>query len=74
MERYSVERATVELARDLVRSKPDVIFSVGPWTAFLRPLTIIAFLFDPVGFGLVASFAHPVGKITGVNVDAGPRS
>src|SRR5262245_53190799 len=29
VERYSVERPTVELAREVLRSKPDVIFSLG---------------------------------------------
>ena len=76
VERYSVERPTVELARDVVRSKPDVIFSIGPWAFILKPLTtipIVAFMGDPVGFGLVASLAHPGGNITGVSVDAGPE-
>ena len=76
VERYPVEYPTVELARDMFRSKPDVIFSIGPWTRFLKQLTtipIVAFLGDPVGFGFVASLAHPGGNITGVSVDAGPE-
>jgi putative ABC transport system substrate-binding protein len=76
VERYSVERPTVELAREVLRSKPDVIFSLGPWTAFLKTLTtipIVAFLGDPVGHGLVVSLAHPGGNMTGVSVDAGPE-
>jgi putative ABC transport system substrate-binding protein len=76
VERYPVERPTVELVRDMLRSKPDVIFSIGPWTGFLKQLTtipIVAFLGDPVGFGFVASLAHPGGNITGVSVDAGPE-
>src|SRR5262245_16769323 len=47
VERYPAERPTVELSRDVLRSKPDVIFSLGPWTGFLKPLTtipIVAFL------------------------------
>src|SRR5262245_24985744 len=77
VERYSVERPTVELARDVVRSKPDVIFSIGrQWTWLLKPLTalpIVGLFVDPVGFGLVASLAHPGGNITGVSIDAGPE-
>jgi ABC transporter substrate binding protein len=76
VERYSVERPTVELARDVVRSKPDVMFSLAPWVFILKPLTtipIVASMPDPVGFGLVASLAHPGGNITGVSVDAGPK-
>src|SRR5215510_8534688 len=76
VERYSVEleRPTVELAREVLRSKPDVIFSIAPWVFILKPLTtipIVASMPDPVGFGLVASLAHPGGNITGVSVDAG---
>jgi putative ABC transport system substrate-binding protein len=76
VERYSPERPTVEMARDVLRSKPDVIFSIGQWVRILKPLTtipIVAILGDPVGLGLVASLAHPGGNITGVSVDAGPE-
>src|SRR5215510_15330274 len=77
VERYSPERPTVELAREVLRSKPDVIFSIGrQWTWLLKPLTalpIVGLFVDPVGFGLVASLAHPGGNITGVSSDAGPE-
>jgi len=76
VERYSVERPTVELARDVVRSKPNVIFANGLWEFILKTLTtipIVAIMPDPVGFGLVASLARPGGNITGVSVDAGPE-
>ena len=77
VERYPAERPTVELARDGLRSKPDVIFSIGrQWTWLLKPLTalpIVGLFVDPVGFGLVASLAHPGGNITGVSSDAGPE-
>jgi len=77
VERYSVERPTVEMARDVLRSKPDVIYSIGrQWVWLLKPLTalpIVGLLVDPVGFGLVASLAHPGGNITGVSLDAGPQ-
>src|SRR5262245_22983686 len=78
VEQYAVERPTVELARDVLRSKPDVIFAVGnDWVQRLKPLTttipIIGIMVDPVGLGLVASLAHPGGNITGVSRDAGPE-
>src|SRR5262245_15198206 len=77
VERYSAERPTVELAREVLRSKPDVIFSIGRhWAWLLKPLTalpIVGLLADPVGFGLVPSLAHPGGNITGVSSDAGPE-
>src|SRR5262245_5765888 len=68
VERYSPERPTVELARDVVRSKPDVIFSIGRhWAWLLKPLTalqIVGLFVDPVGFGRVASLPHPGGNTT----------
>jgi putative tryptophan/tyrosine transport system substrate-binding protein len=77
VDRYPAQQPTVELARDVVRSKPDVIFSIGRQrTWLLKPLTslpIVGLFVDPVGFGLVASLAHPGGNITGVSVDAGPE-
>src|SRR5215510_585384 len=75
VEQYYGEPPTVELARDVLRSKPDVIFSLGQWVRILKPLTtipIVGVLGDPVGLGLVASLARPGGNITGVSVDAGP--
>ena len=72
VERYSVERPTVELARDVLRSKPDVILSLTwQWTVFLKPLTtitIVGLLADPVGFGLITSLAYPGGNITGIYI------
>src|SRR5215510_4002088 len=76
VEQYYGEPPTVELARDVLRSKPDVILSLGQWVDILKPLTTIpnvAFMGDPVGYGLVASLAHPGGNITGVSIDAGPE-
>src|SRR5262245_13362008 len=78
VERYSVERPTVESAGDVLRSKPDVVLAItNRWVKLLKPLTatipIIGMMADPVGFGFVASLAHPGGNITGVSVDAGPE-
>jgi len=55
VERYSVERPTVELARDVLRSKPDVFLSLAPWVFILKPLTtipIVASMPDPYQDGL----------------------
>src|ERR1043166_1973528 len=62
-----------ELAADLVRSKVDAIFAVGPSAVVaLKQVTgtiPIAFFSpsDPVGLGVVASLAHPGGNFTGVS-------
>src|ERR1041384_2998133 len=62
-----------ELAADLVRSKVDAIFAVGPSAMVaLKQVTgtiPIAFFSpsDPVGLGVVASLAHPGGNFTGVS-------
>jgi len=76
VERYPVQRPTVESTRDALRSKPDLILAVSnSWVQLLKPLTatipIVRLMGDPVGFGLVANLAHPGGNITGVS-DAGP--
>jgi len=66
----------IELARDLVRRKVDVIVTAGtPFTATIKRLTdIIPVVFvgaaDPVGAGLVASLARPGGNITGFSNQA----
>jgi putative tryptophan/tyrosine transport system substrate-binding protein len=62
-----------ELARDLMRRSPDVIF-VQSYPGALAakqatssiPIVIIG-AGDPVATGLVKSFAHPGGNITGVS-------
>jgi putative ABC transport system substrate-binding protein len=60
------------LAAELVRSKPDLIVSIGPPPARAAkdatseiPIVII-FVADPVGIGLASSLAHPGGNLTGV--------
>jgi len=81
VERYSGEGQTehyAELVRDVVRSKPDLIVAPinVPEVQHLKAtatIPIVAITADPVGFGLVASLAHPGGNITGVSVDAGPE-
>jgi putative tryptophan/tyrosine transport system substrate-binding protein len=69
-ERYS------ELAREVVRTKPDVIFTTGfpmllQFKAATATIPIVGITTDPVAVGLVGSIARPGGNITGVSVDAG---
>ena len=59
-----------DLAAELVASKVDVIIALGPavWAAKKTTSTVpivIAFSGDPVGQGVVASFTHPGGNLTG---------
>jgi putative ABC transport system substrate-binding protein len=65
-----------EIAREIVDTKPDVIYSPGTMmTLRLRAVTttipIIAMTGDPIRLGLVSNLARPGGNITGVSVDAG---
>jgi putative ABC transport system substrate-binding protein len=79
IERYPGEGRTEhfsELARDVVRHKPDVIFAISSRLvrAFKEAtdnIPIVASSADPVVDGLVPSLARPGGNITGVSVDAG---
>ncbi len=62
-----------ELASELVRLKVDVIVTTGPTTtraakeATITIPIVMAFDFDPVGNGFVASLARPGGNITGLS-------
>jgi putative tryptophan/tyrosine transport system substrate-binding protein len=60
------------LAADIVRAKPDVIVAAGTAiTPTKRATTSIPIVMtnatDPVGAGVVASFARPGGNITGIS-------
>jgi putative ABC transport system substrate-binding protein len=77
--RYGKEQAAsgpAALAAEVVRSAPDVIYLVGPGTAFFRRETdkipIVALTADPVAQGLITNMARPGGNITGVTIDTGP--
>ena len=68
-----------DLAADLVQLGADVIVA-GANTAVIaaknatRTIPIVMFLaIDPVGSGLVASFARPGGNVTGLTTTAGPE-
>jgi putative ABC transport system substrate-binding protein len=63
------------LATEVVRSNPDVIFSIAPGPVIFKKLTsripIVVITGDPVKQGLAESLAHPGGNFTGASVDAG---
>ena len=72
-----------DLARELVRLKPDVILTMGTiesTVAVMKATTTSPIVFvhavDPVRTGLVASLARPGGNVTGVtslNADLGAK-
>ena len=61
------------LAAELVRLRPDVIFTVGtPAARAAKAATqtipiVFARTADPIGFGLVPSLARPGGNLTGLS-------
>jgi putative ABC transport system substrate-binding protein len=79
VERHSGEGNTAhyaELASEVVRQLPDVIFASG--TRMVRhikaataTIPIVGIMGDPIADGLVSGLARPGGNITGVTVDAG---
>jgi putative ABC transport system substrate-binding protein len=80
-ERYSAEGRTdqfSELARDVVRSNPDLINAdmtglVLALKAATTTIPIVAVTTDPVAAGIVPSLSRPGGNITGVSINAGPE-
>jgi len=73
--RYAEGRAErlPEVAAELVRLKPDLIYALGGDVApfaknATRTIPIVALTDDLVGAGLVASHAHPGGSTTGVSI------
>jgi putative ABC transport system substrate-binding protein len=79
IDRYSGEGQTDrygDLAREVVSTHPDLIFTTGsPLTLRLKAATstipIVALTGDPILQGIVSSISRPGGNITGVSVDAG---
>ena len=78
VERYGKEqnlRDAAALAAQVVRSNPDVMYVLVPFSAFSKEtskIPMVTISGDPVAAGYVQSLAHPGGNITGVSVDAGP--
>ncbi len=65
-----------ELASEVVRSHPDLIFIVtGRLARYFQAVTttipLVVNTGNPIAFGLVTSLARPGGNLTGVVVDAG---
>jgi putative ABC transport system substrate-binding protein len=79
VERFSGEGRTehyADLARDVVSTNPDLIFSVSARLSLnfkmaTATIPIVAITADPIVAGLVPSIARPGGNITGISVDAG---
>jgi putative ABC transport system substrate-binding protein len=79
VERYSGEGKTAhypEVASEVVRQQPDVIFAASnrmalPFKAATSTIPIVSNMADPVAYGLVSSLARPGGNITGVTDDDG---
>ncbi len=74
--------ALPEAARDLIKLGVDILFAGGPTaanaaqTATKRVPIVFAELPDPLGSGLIKSFAHPGGNATGVtdlNLELAPK-
>jgi putative ABC transport system substrate-binding protein len=67
-----------ELAREVVRSEPEVIVTFGlrmvqAFQAASRTIPIVAITGDPVALGLAGSLARPGGSFTGAASDTGPE-
>ncbi|MEO8783421.1 MAG: ABC transporter substrate-binding protein [Bradyrhizobium sp.] len=64
------------LAREIVRTNPDVIYTVGPGSVSFKSATslipVVALTADPLALGIAQSLAHPGGNFTGVSIDTGP--
>jgi putative ABC transport system substrate-binding protein len=79
VEAYGREQLTSgpdALAVEIVRSNPDVIYTIGPGSISFKSATsripIVALTGDPVALGMAESLARPGGNFTGVSIDAGP--
>jgi putative ABC transport system substrate-binding protein len=81
VDRYSAEGRFdrfPEIARDVVATRPDVIFAVSTRMARVlqsetRTIPVVAYMTDPVAVGIASSLAHPGGNFTGVTSEAGAQ-
>jgi putative tryptophan/tyrosine transport system substrate-binding protein len=79
IERWSFASQTArytELARDVVRTAPDVIVTssnviVEAFQPATTSIPIVAFMADPLTRGIVSSLARPNGNVTGMTTDGG---
>jgi putative ABC transport system substrate-binding protein len=67
-----------EIARDVVATRPDVIFAVSnllvlAFQSETRKIPIVAWTGDPVAAGIVSSLARPGGNVTGVSSTSGTK-
>jgi putative ABC transport system substrate-binding protein len=79
IERYGREKDAASSGRivdEVIKSRPDVIYVVGPGAFLVKQATstipIVALTGDPLQQRLIDTLAHPGGNVTGVSVDAGP--
>jgi ABC transporter substrate binding protein len=79
VDRFSAEghaEHLVDMAREVVKRRPDVILSEAngiarALAAATTTIPIVSWMGDPITFRLVTSLARPDGNITGIAVDAG---
>src|SRR5262249_10026552 len=78
VDRYSAEGRSdrwAEIAREVVTTRPDVIYVVGtvltPLLSETHTIPIVAWQCDPVAAGYISSRARPGRNVTGVSSDAG---
>ncbi len=79
--RYSAEGRNerhAEIAREVVRTKPEVVVTVGSrmalsFMAASSTIPVVAIAGDPVALGVAASLARPGKNFTGTTSNAGPE-
>src|SRR5579864_8052351 len=74
MDEHAGDTSAMEhLVHEVLAGKPDAIFAIGPdairaAAAATKTVPIVTFGSDPVAQGFAASFAHPAGNVTGVDI------